>query len=107
MLGTGWPPTFVRHDSQRDKARNQQRGVDTSLRAGGKTARQDVRVQISEQQSRLKKHEADSPHGRHASEPRQDHLRDDGLDLEQKERAREDRNSEQQLRLRTWSSNGG
>src|SRR5215469_8640292 len=65
--------------------------MNPSLGAEIKTAGQQVRVRIPKQEHGLKEKEAYSPHRCYASEPGQNHLRDDGLDLEEQERAGEDR----------------
>ncbi len=50
---------------------------------------QAMRIQIPGQQDQLKKQQRRAPHGRRSSEPRQNESRDQGLYLEQQERAKE------------------
>ena len=84
-------PARVGNDRQDGEAQRQQADVHPRLPARGQAARGPVGIGVAEEQHRLEEHQADRPHRGRAAEPRQDLLRDDGLDQEQQERAEEDR----------------
>ena len=94
ILVAGGLPERARHDRQQRETHEQQRDVQAHLRAGCQPAHDDVRVQVAQEQRGLEEHEARRPHRGGPAEPRQDLLRDDGLDQEQQERATEDRQCE-------------
>jgi hypothetical protein len=62
--------------------------MDADLRGRAEFSRQPMRIKISEQENGLKEQQADNPDPGGAAKPGQDHFPQDGLDLEQKERAR-------------------
>ena len=59
--------------------------MDKALRPRLEVADERVRVEVSGQQSELKKKEADGPDGRRTAEPREDDFGDNRLHLEEKE----------------------
>src|ERR1051326_4396107 len=59
-------------------------------------ARGGMRINIAREQAKLKEHEGCGPDRGRSSKPRQDHLGDDRLDLEQKEGAEGDRRAVQE-----------
>jgi hypothetical protein len=84
-------PLRIGEDRQRRRAEGEDRDVDDGLPSRGQLAIEKVRVEVAEEQHDLEEQHARAPDGRSAAEPRQDHLGNDGLDLEQEERGKEDR----------------
>ncbi len=66
----------------------------TDCRRERQAPRDNVRVQVAEQQRRLKKHEARGPDRGGASEPREDQFGEQRLEQEEQERAEENRERE-------------
>ena len=66
-----------------------------------------VRVGIAQQQHRLEKEQAGGPNRGAAAKPRQNHLGDEGLNLEEQERTQEDSQSVKEHRRTPDSTESG
>ncbi|TLD45373.1 MAG: hypothetical protein FAZ92_02369 [Accumulibacter sp.] len=87
-------PGRIGDHRQRRQTEQQQHAVHDVLPARRKPLVQQVHVEVAEQQRRLKEDHAGGPHRRRTAEPRQDHLGDDRLDLEEEKGRKEDRHGE-------------
>ena len=94
--GSRFPRAFGQN-RQYEKARGEQDGVDSALDFCGKASREQMRIEISEQQNHLEEEKADDPERSGASEPWKYDLCDQRLDLEQEEGAHENREAVDQL----------
>ena len=91
VLGAGGFPVGTGADRQQHQAKQQQAAVEQALAVRREVADDPVRVEIAEQQGHLEEQHAGRPYRSRAAEPRQDHLADQRLDLEEQEGAEENR----------------
>lgn len=90
-------PGGVGGDGQGKQTEGQQEAVNESLAAGGKFVLQPVGVRIARQKRGLKEDHAGAPNRGSATEPGEDHLANDGLNLEEQERGKKDGESKQEF----------